>query len=201
MTQSGAVPARGDKTFDEQQVLARAMELFWRKGYDGAGMAELLQVMGIGRQSLYDTFGDKRGLFLAALHYYAEKFQQPLLDVLLGPGDPLARVRGMIAQWEGVASYDDDCRGCLLANTATEFGLHDEQVQAFVQLRHKKLEDALRRVLEEARQAGELSDSPSPRALARSLTTMARGLMVLARTRPSRAEVQDVVRVALALVG
>ncbi|MFA9412981.1 MAG: TetR/AcrR family transcriptional regulator, partial [Deltaproteobacteria bacterium] len=61
------------KEFDREVVLERAMEFFWAQGYEAASMRELLDTMDIGRQSLYDTFGDKHSLFLASLQHYYEK--------------------------------------------------------------------------------------------------------------------------------
>jgi len=55
------------KQFDPERALERARDLFWRRGFDGTGLAELEAELGIGRKSLYDTFGKKRALYLAAL--------------------------------------------------------------------------------------------------------------------------------------
>ncbi len=64
------MPAGRPREFDETKVLERAMQLFWLRGYGRLGVAELLKHMGISRQSLYDTFGNKRGLFLRAIEHY-----------------------------------------------------------------------------------------------------------------------------------
>ena len=58
------------KTFNVQEALAQAVQLFWRQGYDGTSMTDLVQAMGINRQSIYDTFGDKHRLFILALDAY-----------------------------------------------------------------------------------------------------------------------------------
>ena len=72
------------KEFDREEALQKAMELFWARGYEGTGMRELLQHMGIGRQSLYDTFGDKRSLFIEALKCYNRCVTQAIVDQLFG---------------------------------------------------------------------------------------------------------------------
>src|SRR5262249_56408458 len=61
------------KAFDEDEALAAAMDVFWRTGYERASLDVLLQAMGISKQSLYDTFGDKRALYLTALAHYREQ--------------------------------------------------------------------------------------------------------------------------------
>ena len=61
------------KEFDEEHALALAMDLFWRQGYENTSLADLIQEMGIARQSLYDTFGDKRTLYLKAMAFYRQR--------------------------------------------------------------------------------------------------------------------------------
>jgi TetR/AcrR family transcriptional repressor of nem operon len=59
-----------EKQFDPDIALAKAMEVFWARGYEAASLSKLLELMGIGKKSLYDTFGNKRSLFLKALDHY-----------------------------------------------------------------------------------------------------------------------------------
>ena len=61
------------KQFNEEQVLEKAMEVFWKKGYNGSSMQELVDGMGINRASIYDTFGSKEELFERAFEIYREK--------------------------------------------------------------------------------------------------------------------------------
>ncbi len=68
------------KSFDPDLVLVKAMGVFWEKGYDAASISDLTQAMGINRFSLYDTFGDKRELYLKALDSYSTQFVAPMLD-------------------------------------------------------------------------------------------------------------------------
>ena len=77
------------KAFDVDQALERAMELFWRQGYLATSLPDLVEHMGIGRQSLYDTFGDKRQLFLQALDRYAAVMIGGALGRLEEPGASL----------------------------------------------------------------------------------------------------------------
>ncbi|MEM7312514.1 MAG: helix-turn-helix domain-containing protein [Planctomycetota bacterium] len=65
------------------------MQLFWRQGYDATGIAELTEELGIGRQSLYGTFGDKRALFLASLERYQDQVMSQVLGLLSGEGSGL----------------------------------------------------------------------------------------------------------------
>jgi TetR/AcrR family transcriptional repressor of nem operon len=58
------------KEFDKERALASAMDVFWRSGYENTSMEDLMGEMGIAKQSLYDTFGDKRALYLKAMAFY-----------------------------------------------------------------------------------------------------------------------------------
>src|SRR3546814_21123720 len=80
------------KGFDTAAALERAMELFWQQGYAATSMEQLVAAMGISRQSLYDTYGDKHALFLAALDSYCAMLEAALLAPLKKPGAGLAEL-------------------------------------------------------------------------------------------------------------
>ena len=75
------------------------MDLFWSQGYEATGMAELCDTMGLGRQSLYNTFGDKESLFCEALAQYRAKQLRPMVELLESPGSGLENVRQVLAAW------------------------------------------------------------------------------------------------------
>ena len=70
------------KEFDRDEVLHKAMEVFWMRGYEGTSIQDLVKYMGINRQSIYDTFGDKHTLFLQSLDRYREIQSRKVFDVL-----------------------------------------------------------------------------------------------------------------------
>src|SRR5438093_12545846 len=81
------------KSFDEDVVLDQAVELFWERGYDGTSLADLEAHLGLGRQSLYNTFGDKQALFLKALERYRRDAAQGPIAHLAAPGAGFADIR------------------------------------------------------------------------------------------------------------
>ena len=192
-------PRKDDKQFDGTAVLEQAMELFWEKGYQAAGMAELVERMGIGRQSIYDTFGCKHDLYLAALRRYAETEQAPIYDALNGPGKPLERITRVVRIWER-AALEPDHRGCMLFNGCNEMGAQDPQVAKILRARMEQLEGALSGVLEQAAEAGELGSRFSPRELARTLVALGHGLLSLGKVSPSQAHVRDITDTAIGLL-
>src|SRR3954467_5082431 len=114
--------------FDEEQVLDQVMFLFWHKGYEATGLADLEQATGLGRQSLYGAFGDKRALFLRIVERYFERIIKPyLLDVLDAPGSARANLERVFEQWEATA-VAPDFQGCLVGNSVPEFGAKDSEM-------------------------------------------------------------------------
>lgn len=119
------------KTFVVQEALAQAVQLFWRQGYAGTSMTDLVQAMGINRQSIYDTFGDKHRLFILALDDYYTQTKAELtakLAATTGLQATLQAIFTVYAQRDAATP-----KGCLIVNSATELGLVDAEVNALVQ--------------------------------------------------------------------
>src|ERR1700680_977386 len=109
----------GVKQFDRNEVLDRAMAVFWQNGYQATSIQDLVDATGVNRGSLYTTFGDKCGLFLAVLDHYAERIARPLMAGLDDP-DPRRAIERM---FESIIRRNSDPawpRGCLDPNTSLE---------------------------------------------------------------------------------
>lgn len=185
------------KTFEPDATLRCAMELFWSKGYEATSVRDLLDGMGIGRGSFYDTFGDKHTLFLAVLDRFEKSRTAWILDALEGPDPPLESVRRVFERTvDGLLGFEPR-RGCLLANSAVELAPHDPEVAEKVSAHVRRTEEAFERALERARAAGDISADRDPKALARFLVTNLHGLRVMARAGADRETLEDAVRVAL----
>ncbi len=187
------------KEFDRDAALKKAMELFWSQGYEATGLRDLLDHMGIGRQSLYDTFGDKHSLFIAAVKHYDQCVTEGIIDQLLAAGSPLQNVRKTLAAIANSVT-DSKCRGCLLTNTLVEVAPHDPEVAAATKSVLSRIEAAFRRALQQAVKEGELPKDANVRALARYFTSTIQGLVVMGKASVSRAAVKDIVNVALSVL-
>jgi TetR/AcrR family transcriptional repressor of nem operon len=167
--------------FDEEQVLDRAMFLFWKRGYEATGVTELEQATGLGRQSLYGAFGDKRALFLRIVERYFDRVLKPfVVDVLDAPGSGRANLERIFEQWQATVQAAE-FHGCLVGNSVPEFGAHDREMSDVLQRKLELMEAAFARALRRAKQAGEVNPGLDPRATARLLLTLAQGLAVVAR--------------------
>jgi TetR/AcrR family transcriptional repressor of nem operon len=174
------------KEFDEYEVLHRAMEIFWHKGYEATSVQDLVEQMGINRGSLYGTFTDKRALFLAAIQYYDQTIITSVVRVLHSPGSPRRAIEGYIRSVAEGAAEDRDRQGCFLTNSAVEVGPHDPEAEQKLTASLQRIEAAFLDVLVAARQLGELGTRRDLRDVARFLTSSLQGLRVMARVNPDR---------------
>jgi AcrR family transcriptional regulator len=143
------------REFDRVDTLNKALEVFWQKGYAATSTADLLDAMQIGRQSLYDTFGDKRSLYLEALARYNEASVGELLRHLQG-GTPLAAIDNMLQAFASRPKRDN-AKGCMGVNAISEFGTSDEEVNALRDASGKRLQRAVEEQLRAAAAGGELA--------------------------------------------
>jgi TetR/AcrR family transcriptional regulator, transcriptional repressor for nem operon len=115
------------KQFDKHTALDEAMELFWQRGYHATSIQDLVDHLGVNRQSLYDTYGGKDQLFLAALERYREIQAAPVRRLLERDGPAREIVRDFFRGYVE-ALLSEDCKGCFMVNTATEVAGNNEVV-------------------------------------------------------------------------
>ena len=186
------------REFDREEALEQAMNLFWSQGYEATGVADLCDRMGLGRQSLYNTYGDKESLFKEALAHYEETMLRPMMDTLETPGSGLENVRRVLDMWE--RGFEDGTRGCLMANSIAEFGMRAPQFTEQLTTMLGRVEKAFRTALERASAAGELPEGRDPQALARLFTTIGQGLSTVGKLDASGAMVRDSTAIARGLL-
>lgn len=179
------------KSFDERAALEAAMNLFWLRGYEGAGLADLTEAMGISRQSLYDTFGNKRELFIRSIHHYRDTQLSQALALLQRDGSRIENVRAVVRFFERLAA-DGRCCGCLVANALVEVAPHDPEIAALLQETLDLLQSSLHRTLKRAQEEGELGAGKPPLQLSRALVNAMLGLAVSGRLPLGRAALRDV---------
>ncbi|WP_172383627.1 TetR/AcrR family transcriptional regulator [Streptomyces sp. MNP-20] len=189
------------KEFDPDVALRSALDLFWSRGYEATSMADLVAHLGIGRASIYATFGNKHELYLKALDRYAETREPELLDALSCPGPALPGVRNLVRRFAAeAAAADRRHTGCFITNTAAELAPHDEAADRRVERNWEGLETLLRSALTRAQAQGELPEGRDPRALARMLLVLLQGIRVVGKVSGGPERVRDAAEQALALL-
>ncbi|MEM9379900.1 MAG: TetR family transcriptional regulator [Planctomycetota bacterium] len=188
------------KSFDPDEALERARDLFWRHGYDGTGIRDLEEELGIGRKSLYDTFGSKRALFLRAIDQYADAVIGRICGRLgSADGTPLQNVEralDRLARHHG----GSETLGCLLGVTMGQVDAADEELVAAVRAPLRRLEDAFDGALRAAREAGEIRADVRTRDVARNLVALTQGMALMGRLHDGAARPRSAARAALDLL-
>ena len=186
-----------DKQFDPEVALAKAMDVFWHRGYEAASMAELTRVMGIGKKSLYDTFGNKRSLFIQTIRYYAQNNVVELRRELFAPGSHsvLENLRNVLQSWQKSHSKAGS-KGCLLGTNIADFDTSDEEIAAALRQSLRHVEDAFTEALEQSQRNGEIQLVAPPREIARTLVCLSQGIALLGRVMDSGEVLESALQVA-----
>ncbi|WP_405873077.1 MULTISPECIES: TetR/AcrR family transcriptional regulator [unclassified Streptomyces] len=189
------------KEFDPDAALQAALELFWQRGYEATSMSDLVDHLGIGRASIYATFGSKHELYLKALERYDRAGLPPIVRELSQPGPALPAVRAVVRRYAAEAS-DGQLRlhGCLVTNTASELAPHDPAAARRVERNWDQLETVLHSALVRAQAQGELPAGRDPLTLARMLLVLLQGLRVVGKASADPARVRDAAEQALTLL-
>jgi len=185
------------REFDEDEVIGRAMHVFWRRGYQATSLNDLLAAMGLSKSSFYETFGTKRDLLLTALRRYAGSGMAGLIEPLLRPDASRPEIEETLAKMVRHARSAEGRRGCLINNTLGEVAPHDPVIFAAMQESLGQLETILIGVVARGQQRGEITRKETPRALARFLANTFGGVNLAAKAKPGRSTLDDVVRVTL----
>ena len=185
------------KSFDQDKILEQAMHLFWEKGFEATSIQDLVDHLGVNRQSLYDTFGDKKHLFLKCLELYQSKTadEKPSCLDHQGIKQVFQDIFHLI-----IEESTEDHRGCFMANSTLELASRDEAVASLVCSNLENHEAAFNKLLVEAQEKGELSPDKKPRALARYLFNSIQGLRVTAKASADPARLKDITDITLSVL-
>lgn len=188
------------RSFDEREVLNRALDTFWRQGYEATSMQDLVDAMGISRASLYNAFGSKHALFIEVLKHYEQQRMHQLVERLRDASVPADEAIRTVLEHAAEDATAADGPGCLMTNTATEMCARDTECAERVQSTFARIEVAFEDALRRGQAAGELHVD-APRATARFLTNSLQGLRVMAMAHPNPSALRDVVNVTMQAIG
>jgi TetR/AcrR family transcriptional repressor of nem operon len=183
------------KEFDKNTVLHKAIRLFSQQGFAGTSTDELMRAMDIGRQSMYDTFGDKRTLFLRALETYVNESINNIRDSLEAPGPALVAIQGALVSFAERKDLSS-AEGCMGINAVCEFGQRDTEVNQIVWKAARRQREALMNVLARAKTKGELGSDVDLASLADFFESTLSGIRVAAKSGKSRQALRNIAVIA-----
>ena len=190
-------PMPRPKEFNPTHALDSALECFKRHGFNGATMSTLTKEMGVGRASIYATYGDKRALFMNALAEYTDTTIGFFIARLDAAEDPIEGIRSLVRDIAAWAACDDGRFGCFLINSTSELAANDPEIRDFVAQSFERIENGYLRTLERARSQGALGSDRDLRSLARFLCATVIGLRVIGKARPDPELLGDIAASAL----
>jgi TetR/AcrR family transcriptional repressor of nem operon len=184
------------RNFEADSVVERAMEEFWSHGYASTSPAQLAEATGVGKGSLYNTFGSKRHLFDLALARYGQLGAELAEEFLSQPGTTKERIRAYLR-----ATVDEDMnqpirRGCLAVNTAAELGGHDPEVTSTLRVIERRIIAVLVARIEQGLRDGDIRPDTDAQAMAEFLFNTSAGLRIMAKTHEA-AELHRIIETAL----
>lgn len=182
------------REFDVDHALEQSMEVFWTKGFKGTSYEDLTRTTKVKKQSLYGVFKDKRELFRHALALYRQRVVGRLED--LAASKELTPVQKLEAICDGATYQNDETlrRGCLMVNTALEFGSDDQEINGEVMLMFGHVERILEQIICDGQQQGLITARQSCKELAVYLNNAFIGAKVLEKSGASREQIAAALR-------
>ena len=188
------------KQFEVDTALTKAMREFWGRGYHPTSMQDLVDCMGIGRGSIYDTFGSKRGLFMRSLDRYIKLCASVFQDVLAKSTSPSESILNVFEDAIAALVVGGSRDGCFVINTAAELAAHDDEVAEVVTAMFRDTEQVFRALIEQGQELGEIPPTVDAVLTARSLLSLYIGLRILTRSNPDMSVLQAIKSQAGALI-
>lgn len=188
------------KDFDEEEVLTKAVKVFWLKGYNGTSMQDLVDALGISRSSLYDTFGDKHALYLKALQSYQHKGQQDIAEIVImntASKDAIKKLLEFVV--DGLVS-DKQRKGCFLLNAEVEVATQDASVMQLICDNDRQIESAFLEVIRRGQKKGDVSPKKDAKVLTRFFVNTMKGMQVSAKSTTDKSFFKDIIQMSLTVL-
>ncbi|KLU14850.1 MULTISPECIES: TetR/AcrR family transcriptional regulator [Xenorhabdus] len=190
------------KEFDLDVIAKAAMRTFWLRGYSGTSIQNLVDDTGLGRGSLYNTFGSKHGLYEFALQSYYE-MTASYVELLTRNDSVKDLIRQLLLKIVSEELNDTAKLGCMVANASLEMARHDSDIANLVAMNLSRMEHALSTLILRGQVTGEIAPTKKPIALARFIVSTIQGIRVVSKGAPQtdRSErLADIVDVAMSTI-
>jgi TetR/AcrR family transcriptional repressor of nem operon len=185
------------KDFDENEVLTKAIQLFWHKGYNGTSMQDLVDGLGISRSSLYDTYTDKHTLYIKALESYQNSGACQIRDIINKPAPAKETIKKLLEFAIGELLSDQQHKGCFMVNAEVEVAPHDMEVNNVVCKNEQQMEQAFYQVIQKGKESGEIKNRQDARALARFIFNAVKGMRVTAKSTTDKSVFDDIIQLTV----
>lgn len=181
-----------NKEFNQDEVLDKSIQLFWEKGYNACSMQDVVDGLGLSRSSIYDTFTDKKNLFLQSLKKYQEDYTSIVINMLRDSSDIRKTLQDI---FDSIVQDVEKCsqKGCFMTNSTIELAHTDEEVAKIIGSNKQQLESAFERALQKGQDLGQISPKNNPKILSKYLYSNLAGLRVIAKNKPHPDEIREII--------
>jgi TetR/AcrR family transcriptional regulator, transcriptional repressor for nem operon len=189
-----------NREFDENEVIEKAVNLFWNKGYNAVSTQDLIEAFGISRSSMYGAYKDKRSLFILALQHYRQTASQGMLNILSTNLTFTETITHLLKLTIKDCLEDKQSKGCFIVNTAIELAPHDKEILEIIQENRNNIIEALSKAIQFGIDTNELTKNNNPKALANYFYNLINGLRVDAKVTKDKLNYQDTIKIALTVL-
>ena len=168
------------------------MRLFWRKGYAATSVEDLTETLHLSRSSLYDTFGDKRTLFLDALKFYSERVLDATAWTLNESPSPIAGIQKVFDDIIASVGSETGALGCFMVNSVAELVPYDPDVTELATTYSESMQKLFVAVLTQAKSQNMLTEKQTPQQLAAYVFNMVQGIRILIKSGATKKQVQAI---------
>jgi TetR/AcrR family transcriptional regulator, transcriptional repressor for nem operon len=168
------------------------MRLFWRKGYAGTSIEDLTRTLNLSRSSLYDTFGDKRTLFLEALKFYSERVLDATARTLNESRSPIAGIQKVFDDLIASVGSETGALGCFMVNSVAELVPYDPDVTEIATTYSESIQKLFITVLMQAKSQNMLTEKQTPHQLAAYIFNMVQGIRILIKSGTTKKQIQAI---------
>ena len=189
-----------EKSFDIDEAVDKATEVFWAKGYEATSLSDLTQAMGVNKGSFYNAFGSKKALFMKALIKYYQDQHIATLNKLRKLDEPVSAIRKLFDILIEQSRADEQFKGCLLVNTALDLPNHEADVDEAVKRGFHDLNAFFVEQIELGIKRGEIAADKDVKSASEGLIALVAGLRVLARGIYTNEELRGIRTQALKII-
>ena len=187
------------RQYDRDEVLEKATDLFWEKGFEATSMNEMVVRSSLNKHSLYSEFGDKEKLFIECIDYYISKSNRVVIDILTKKPLGLNNIEAFFDDRVNYAA-SEDCKGCLIVNSVTEKEILSEEINLKVKSFISKFKAVFYNCLQAAQDKNEISEDKDCKTLADYLVCFTFGLVNIGKNETKKKALRKMVDVALSAV-
>jgi TetR/AcrR family transcriptional repressor of nem operon len=183
------------ETFNRNEVLGKVVQLFHEKGYNATSMQDLVDVTGLNRSSIYNSFGSKREIYQESLQLYRSQANQMIQKVLIHSKDSKAAIKRLL-----ISSPERRSIGCFMGKCTTEMANQDQEIKSFLQNNQEHMQKLFEELIAKGQSEGEISTQQTPKALALYLFTVMQGLKVTGILLDEQKEYESLVDTTLSIL-